>query len=72
MDEDRSSALHYACKSGNIVATLALLDTSEIDFNYRDKQGMNVLMWASLLGFRKIVASLLQVNNNVSDFIMIP
>lgn len=42
-------------------AALALVETSGVDLELRDDQGMTALMWSSMLGFRVIVVALLQV-----------
>lgn len=63
-DERSCTALLHACKSGNVEAALALVETSGVDLELRDDQGMTALMWAAMLGFRVIVIALLQVRSS--------
>lgn len=62
-DEQSCTALLHACKSGNVDAALALVETSGVDLEMRDDQGMTALMWTAMLGFRVIVIALLQVRS---------
>lgn len=60
-DEHLCTALVHACKSGNVEAAVALVETDGVDLELRDDQSMTPLMWAAMLGFRVIVQALLQV-----------